>query len=141
MRLYIAGHTGLVGSAFVRRFSGRADVEVLTATRSQLDLTNQEAVHQWLKEHKPDVVVVAARPPWKTLLHVPRLFSGQIARVPDVAMRAASDIQVTSAGPVVYHLDGEPYVGGARLDARPRPGALKVAIPADAQPDLVDRIN
>ena len=99
------------------------------------------APHARLTDGRLDVVVVAARPPWKTLLHVPRLFSGQIARVPDVAMRAASDIQVTSAGPVVYHLDGEPYVGGARLDARPRPGALKVAIPADAQPDLVDRIN
>ena len=90
-----------------------------------------------LTDGRLDVVVVAARSPWKTLVHVPRLFSGQIARVPDVAMRAAVDIQVTSAGPVVYHLDGEPYVGGARLEARPRPGALRVAIPADAQPDLL----
>lgn len=77
-----------------------------------------------------DVVVVAARSPLAALVQVPRLFMGQIARVPDVAMRAAADIQVTSAGPVVYHLDGEPYVGGVRLAARPRPGALRVAVPA-----------
>jgi diacylglycerol kinase (ATP) len=86
-----------------------------------------------LTDGRLDVVVVGARSPLAALLQVPRIFTGQIARVPDVAMRAAVDIHVTSAGPVVYHLDGEPYVGGVRLDARPRPGALRVAIPADAQ--------
>jgi YegS/Rv2252/BmrU family lipid kinase len=88
-----------------------------------------------LADGRLDVVVVAARSPLATLVQVPRLFMGRIARVPDVAMRAAVDIQVTSAGPVMYHVDGEPYVGGVRLDARPRPGALRVAIPADARPD------
>ena len=92
-----------------------------------------------LGDGRLDVVVVAARGPLATLVQIPRLFMGQIARVPDVAMRAAVDIQVTSAGPVMYHLDGEPYVGGARLDARPRPGALRVAIPVGVQPDLPDQ--
>jgi len=90
-----------------------------------------------LTDGRLDVVVVAQRPAWKTLLQVPRLFSGQLARVPDVAMRAAVDIHVTAAGPVVYHLDGEPHVGGARLQARPRPRALRVAIAADAAPELL----
>jgi YegS/Rv2252/BmrU family lipid kinase len=90
-----------------------------------------------LADGRLDVVVVAARSPLATLAQIPRLFSGRIARVPNVAMRAAVDIQVTSTGPVRYHLDGEPYVGGARLDARPRPGALRAAIPADVQPDLL----
>jgi diacylglycerol kinase family enzyme len=58
---------------------------------------------------------------------------GQIARIPDVAMRAAADIHVTSAGPLAYHLDGEPYVGGASLTARPRPGALRIAVPAETR--------
>jgi len=89
-----------------------------------------------LADGRLDVVVVAARSPLATLAQIPRLFTGGIARVPNVAMRAAVDIQVTSAGPVMYHLDGEPYLGGARLEARPRPGALRVAIPADCQPDL-----
>lgn len=86
-----------------------------------------------LTDGRLDVVVVAARSPWAALVQAPRVFMGQIARVPDVAMRAAVDIQVTSAGPVVYHVDGEPYVGGARLDARPRPGALRVAVPPDTR--------
>lgn len=83
-----------------------------------------------LTDGRLDVVVVAARSTLAALVQVPRVFTGQMARVPDVAMRAAVDIQVTSAGPVVYHLDGEPYVGGARLTARPRPAALRVAVPA-----------
>jgi diacylglycerol kinase (ATP) len=94
-----------------------------------------------LADGRLDVVVVAARSPLATLAQIPRLFTGRIARVPNVAMRAAVDIQVTSAGPVMYHLDGEPYVGGARLDARPRPGALRVAIPADVQPDLLGSVQ
>jgi YegS/Rv2252/BmrU family lipid kinase len=88
-----------------------------------------------LADGRLDVVVVAARPPLATLAQIPCLFTGRIARVPDVAMRAAVDIQVTSAGPMMYHVDGEPYVGGARLEARARPGALRVAIPADVQPE------
>lgn len=90
-----------------------------------------------LTDGRLDVVVVAARSPLAVLVQAPRMFTGQIARVPDVAMRAASDIEVTSAGPVIYHLDGEPYVGGVRLTARPRPAALRVAIPPDAHPDLL----
>lgn len=86
-----------------------------------------------------DVVVVVARSPFVALAQMPWVFMGQIARIRDVAMRAAVDIQVTSAHPVIYHLDGEPYVGGASLVARPHPGALRVAIPADARLELLDR--
>lgn len=86
-----------------------------------------------LTDGRLDVVVVAARSPLAALVQVPRVFTGKMARVPDVAMRAAVDIQVTSTGPVMYHLDGEPYVGGACLTARPRPAALRIAVPADTQ--------
>lgn len=92
-----------------------------------------------INDGRLDVVVVVARSPFVALAQVPRVFMGQIARIRDVAMRAAVDIQVTSAHPVIYHLDGEPYVGGASLAARPHPGALRVAIPADARLDLLDR--
>lgn len=59
-RLYIAGHTGLLGAALVRRFAGRSDVELLTATRSELDLTRQAEVAQWLAVKRPDAVILAA---------------------------------------------------------------------------------
>lgn len=60
MRLYIAGHTGLVGSACVEYFSRRPDVVLLTAPRSELDLTDTQAVHRWLASERPDAVILAA---------------------------------------------------------------------------------
>ncbi|OFW01441.1 MAG: hypothetical protein A3I61_14850 [Acidobacteria bacterium RIFCSPLOWO2_02_FULL_68_18] len=86
-----------------------------------------------LTDGRLDVVVVTARSPLSALVQAPRVFLGQIARVPEVATRAAVDIRVTSAGPMAYHLDGEPYVGGTLVAARPRPRALRVAVPADAR--------
>lgn len=58
-RIYVAGHRGMVGSAVVRRLS-REGCEVLTATREQVNLTQQADVAQWMATNRPDVVVVAA---------------------------------------------------------------------------------
>lgn len=60
MKLYIAGHTGLVGSALMRRFAGRAGVQVVTATRREVDLTEAQAVRRFLERERPDTVVLAA---------------------------------------------------------------------------------
>lgn len=59
-RIYIAGHRGMVGSAIVRNLESRPDIELLTATRSELDLTDQAATRAWLRANRPDVVVIAA---------------------------------------------------------------------------------
>jgi YegS/Rv2252/BmrU family lipid kinase len=77
-----------------------------------------------------DVVVVKERSPISALLQMPRLFSGRIAHVPGVAMRVAVDIEITSTRPVIYHVDGEPFVGGASVAGRVRPSALNVKAPA-----------
>jgi GDP-L-fucose synthase len=58
-RVFVAGHRGMVGSACVRRLA-REGCEVLTAGRDTLDLIRQAAVEDWMAEHRPDVVVVAA---------------------------------------------------------------------------------
>ena len=76
-----------------------------------------------------DVVVVADRSPLAALLQVPRLFTGHIARVPGVTMRAAVEVEIVSERPVPYHVDGEPYVGGVSIKARSRPLALRVTVP------------
>ena len=60
MRLYIAGHTGLVGSACVDYFSRLPDVVLLTAPRFELDLTDSQAVHRWFASERPDAVILAA---------------------------------------------------------------------------------
>ena len=58
-RLWVAGHTGMVGSALVRRLS-REDCELVTVDHAALDLTRQADVEAWMAEASPDVVVIAA---------------------------------------------------------------------------------
>ena len=77
-----------------------------------------------------DVVVVAARSPIAALLQVPRIFAGRIAGVSGVTTRAAGEIQITSARPVIYHVDGEPFVGAASVTAYSRRQVLRVKVPA-----------
>jgi GDP-L-fucose synthase len=60
MKVYIAGHTGLVGSALLRRFGSRSDVEVVTAPRTEVDLMDAQAVRQFFRRVQPDVVMLAA---------------------------------------------------------------------------------
>jgi diacylglycerol kinase (ATP) len=77
-----------------------------------------------------DVVMVGHRSLCMAMLQMPWVFAGQIGRLPGVSVRTATDIEVTSAHPVVYHVDGEPFVGGASLRARVRPAALRVRVAA-----------
>lgn len=58
MKVFIAGHRGLVGGALVRRFGNSH--EIITATRQQVDLCNQQQTYDFLKQSKPDLVIVAA---------------------------------------------------------------------------------
>jgi YegS/Rv2252/BmrU family lipid kinase len=82
-----------------------------------------------LDDGRLDVVVVAARSPLAALVQVPRVFMGRIADVRGVTVSTAVDIQVSTTGPVMYHVDGEPCIGSATVAARSRPGALRVAVP------------
>jgi GDP-L-fucose synthase len=60
MKIYIAGHTGLVGSALVRHFSRDGRASLLTAARAELDLKDGQAVRSFLEVQRPDIVIVAA---------------------------------------------------------------------------------
>jgi GDP-L-fucose synthase len=60
LKLFIAGHNGMVGGALVRRFQAEPGVQLVLRTRKELDLTSQAAVHAFLAAEKPDVVIMAA---------------------------------------------------------------------------------
>ena len=58
--IYIAGHRGLVGSALMRALTARGYTNLITRTRSELDLTNQAAVNEFFATEKPGLVFLAA---------------------------------------------------------------------------------
>ena len=59
-KIYVAGHNGMVGSAIVRKLREKGFMNIITCSSSELDLANQQNVHNFLQEKKPDYVVIAA---------------------------------------------------------------------------------
>jgi GDP-L-fucose synthase len=59
-RIYVAGHTGLVGSAILRRLQAEGFTKILTASREQLDLRDQAAVNYWFRANRPEFVFLVA---------------------------------------------------------------------------------
>jgi len=59
VRIYVAGHRGMVGGAIARKLRERG-AEVITRTHAELDLTDQAAVRGFFESEKPDGVVLAA---------------------------------------------------------------------------------
>lgn len=64
MRIYVAGHRGMVGGAILRQLQARQAageaLELITRTSAELDLTDQAAVRRFFQAEKPDQVILAA---------------------------------------------------------------------------------
>jgi nucleoside-diphosphate-sugar epimerase len=64
MKYYVAGHRGMVGGAILRRLQARRaageDIDLVTRTHAELDLTDQAAVRAFFAAERPDVVILAA---------------------------------------------------------------------------------
>ena len=58
-RVFVAGHTGMAGSAIVRRLR-QEHCQVIVAEHRDLDLTRQDPTEKFLESSRPDVVIVAA---------------------------------------------------------------------------------
>ncbi|HET7227690.1 MAG TPA: GDP-L-fucose synthase [Chthoniobacterales bacterium] len=59
-KIYVAGHTGLVGSAVIRLLKARGFSNLLTRSRSALDLRDEQAVRDLFLDEKPELVILAA---------------------------------------------------------------------------------
>ena len=60
MRIYVAGHRGLVGSAIVRGIESAGNHSWLGRTHSELDLLDRKSVFEFVASEKPDAIVIAA---------------------------------------------------------------------------------
>jgi len=60
MRIYIAGHRGMVGGAILRQLQARGTDTLITRTSAELDLTDQRAVRDFFQTEQPDAVILAA---------------------------------------------------------------------------------
>jgi GDP-L-fucose synthase len=59
-RIWLAGHSGLVGSAIARRLSSEPIAELITAPSTRLDLRDQAATDRFVADTRPDVAIIAA---------------------------------------------------------------------------------
>lgn len=59
-RIWVAGHDGMVGRSVCRRLEEEGGGDLLTVSRSDLDLRDQIGVRDWMHIHKPDMVIIAA---------------------------------------------------------------------------------
>lgn len=58
--IYIAGSTGLVGSAILRKLNSDGFKNILTPSNKEVDLKDQNAAEKFFKDNKPDYVFLAA---------------------------------------------------------------------------------
>lgn len=59
-KIYVAGHTGLLGSALMKRLKSEGYTNIVTRTHRDLDLTRQEAVEEFFKKEQPEYVFLCA---------------------------------------------------------------------------------
>ena len=59
-KIYVAGHSGMVGSAIVRALLRQDETRIVTRTHAELDLTSQSATQQFFAKEKPTQVYLAA---------------------------------------------------------------------------------
>jgi GDP-L-fucose synthase len=59
-KIFVAGHRGMVGSAFMRRLEAEGFTNLLKPHRFQLDLMKEDAVLQFFLKESPDIVILAA---------------------------------------------------------------------------------
>ena len=59
-KTFVAGHRGMVGSAIVRKLESIGESDLVLRTRSELDQTNEAAVHDFYQSEKPQTAIIAA---------------------------------------------------------------------------------
>jgi GDP-L-fucose synthase len=59
-RVFVAGHTGLLGSVLIKKLKDEGYIDIITKFHKELDLTNQKAVDDFFQKERPEYVFLAA---------------------------------------------------------------------------------
>lgn len=76
-----------------------------------------------------DVVIVDAQPLWRIVAQIPNLFRGRLEPRPGLHMQTMTSARIESEGPIAYHADGEPGLGGSSLRVAVVPASLRLRAP------------
>ena len=59
-KIYVAGHRGLIGSAFIRFFEKNSYTNIVVQDRNALDLSSKENTFNFFQKNQPEIVILAA---------------------------------------------------------------------------------
>ena len=59
-KIFIAGHNGMLGSSILRKLRNKGYKNIIVVNKKNLDLRDQKAVQKFIKNKKPDAVIIAA---------------------------------------------------------------------------------
>ena len=59
-KIFIAGHTGLVGNSVLRLLQRKKFKKIITEKRSKLNLLNENLVNRFFEKKKPDILIICA---------------------------------------------------------------------------------
>jgi YegS/Rv2252/BmrU family lipid kinase len=110
------------------RVTARPAMLVTLANSPQFGNGARIAPEARIDDGRLDLVVVEEVSRFQTVLGLPRLFLGGVARMSGVSMRPVERATVEAAEPMLFHVDGEPVEGGTRLEGRVLPRALRIAV-------------
>jgi diacylglycerol kinase family enzyme len=135
----LAGYARIVARELVRYRSASYRIEqmpgssrtallVTIANSSQFGNGARIAPEARVDDGHLDLVVVEEVSRLRTILAVPRLFTGSIASQRGVSIRPIQSTTIECDSPMAYHVDGEPFDGSTRLAVSVKPGALRVSV-------------
>lgn len=75
-----------------------------------------------------EIVVVEPQSGLRIMRQVPAFFRGTLCEGPGILMRSAASMEISSANPIRFHVDGEPRTGPELIRLQTRPGALPVKV-------------
>jgi diacylglycerol kinase (ATP) len=116
------------GAALVADIVDQPALFIALANSRQYGNGAQIAPTALLDDGMIEIVVVEPQSGLSILRQVPAFFRGTLREGPGLRMRSASAMDVSSAHPIRFHVDGEPRQGPNRLSLRTRRGALVVRV-------------